>query len=101
GVKIRHLLVGMIIFLLLIGGLPLGTVIAAENEPGYDLPSDLSVIFPKERIEKAKSHGYEVRYSKYKPSRYHLEYQYSEVGFFDVKKQAQVLYMYFLNNLNN
>lgn len=99
GVKIRHLLVGMIIFLLLIGGLPLGTVIAAENEPGADLPTDHSIIFPKERIEKAKSHGYEVQYSKYKPSRYYLEYIPKETGFFDLKTQWEDAKSNFLNSV--
>ena len=98
----KHWLVGWITLLLLISSFPIGTAVAAEGyEPGLDLPSDLSVVFPEDRIEEAKSHGYEVQYNKYKPSRYHLEYSYEDVGTLDITRQAEVLYMYFLNNLNN
>lgn len=92
-----------VIILVLFSSLPSGAVAAEEKkaQQGYDLLSDLSVIFPEERIQEAKANGYDVQYSKYKPSRYHLEFVYDDVGTFDVKKQSQVLYNHFLNNLNN
>ena len=90
GVKNKYLLLWALIFLLLINGLLPQTVIAAEEgnvEPGADLPTDHGIIFPEDRIQQAKSHGYEVQYSKYKPSRYNLEYIPKESSFFDLKTQ--------------
>jgi hypothetical protein len=48
------------------------------EESGYNFMFDSLVHFPEERINEAKKHGYNVKYAKYKPSRFHLEIQFEE-----------------------
>ncbi len=56
----------------------LGKVSAAPaaTETGYNFMFDSLIQFPDERIKAAKEKGYDVQYTKYKPSRYYLEIQF-------------------------
>ncbi|SHE82114.1 TrbL/VirB6 plasmid conjugal transfer protein [Seinonella peptonophila] len=74
---------------------------ATQSGQGYDLLSDLSIIFPKERIQKAKSHGYDVKFSKYKPSRYYLEYVPESAGLTDITMQLSNKGNAILHGFNN
>lgn len=82
-----------------------GSVAYAANEnttqDGYELLSDISIFFPDERINKAKNYGYDVKYSKYKPSRYYLEYIPEENSVFDVTGQLQNKGNSILHGFNN
>lgn len=101
--KRQRLLMLVMILLLMVSSTPL-TVYAEETkvQRGLDLPSDLSVIFPEERIQQAKDYGYEVQYSRYKPSRYYLEYRTGETAYLDLNAQVEKradLIMHKFNNL--
>lgn len=95
----------LVILVICIGLVSLsGNVAFAEGETsgsGYDLLSDLSIFFPTERINKAKAYGYDVKYSKYKPSRYYLEYISEENKFYDVSGQLENKSNAMLHGLNN
>ena len=88
---------------ILMSGLSGSVAYAAEEKSAaaYDLPSDLSVIFPKERVEKAKDKGYDVQYSRFKPSRYSLEYIPKNPSFYDVSGQLAVQKNSILHDFNN
>lgn len=44
-----------------------------EEKTGFNLLSDILVVFPNDRIEKAKDNNYTPDFSRYLPSRYSLE----------------------------
>lgn len=87
---------------MLVGSLSGSVAYAAnENTSTYDLPSDLSIIFPKERVKQAKDKGYDVKYSQYKPSRYTLEYIPKNPNFYDISGQLTVQKNSILHDFNN
>lgn len=81
-----------------------GSVFAAEkNEQseGFNLLTDILTIFPQEKIDRAKTHGYDVKYSKYNPSRYHLELNLDDRQFWEVQNQVSDASHYIMNYVNN
>jgi hypothetical protein len=57
---------------------------APPDQSGYNFMFDSLVHFPEERIKQAKQKGYDVKYTKYKPSRYYLEIQFPEKDTWDL-----------------
>ncbi|MXQ55522.1 CD3337/EF1877 family mobilome membrane protein [Shimazuella alba] len=57
---------------------------APPNQTGYNFMFDTLVHFPEERVEQAKQKRYEVKYTKYKPSRYYLEIQFPDHDSWDL-----------------
>jgi hypothetical protein len=72
----------------------------SESE-GFNLLTDILTIFPKDKIEKAKASGYDVKYSKYNPSRYHLELSLENRQFWEVENQISDASHYLMNHVNN
>lgn len=58
-----------------------------QNSGGYTTVNDIMTIFPEEKINKAKSKGYEPKFSKYSPSRYSLEMSTEDSSFWAVDEQ--------------
>jgi hypothetical protein len=54
------------------------------DQTGYNFMFDTLVHFPEERIKTAKQKGYDVKYAKYKPSRYYLEIQFPDSDTWDI-----------------
>ena len=55
------------------------------DQTGYNFMFDSLVHFPDERIKTAKQKGYDVKYAKYKPSRYYLEIQFADHDTWDLE----------------
>lgn len=102
----RSSLVRKIVVLSLIGLMFLGqeSVFAAaktQESEGFNLLTDILTIFPQEKIDRAKTSGYDVKYSKYNPSRYHLELDLDDRQFWEVQNQVSDASHYIMNYVNN
>ncbi|WP_044641019.1 CD3337/EF1877 family mobilome membrane protein [Risungbinella massiliensis] len=59
-----------------------------EEKAGFNLLTDILVVFPNDRIEKAKDNDYTPEFSKYTPSRYSLEMLVQERSTWDIGLDA-------------
>lgn len=97
--------IGMLILILALGWIGLNNVVYAEEEnnssEGFNLISDLLTIFPEEKVKQARAKGYEVKFSKYKPSQYNLELHIEEKSLLDFDEKISDGAYILVNEVNN
>ncbi|WP_124726618.1 CD3337/EF1877 family mobilome membrane protein [Staphylospora marina] len=72
-----------------------------KKSEGYGLITDLLTVFPEEQAKRARAHGYEVKFNRYKPSQYNLELTLEERSFWEVNDVMSDVSYDFMNKVNN
>ncbi|TCS96957.1 CD3337/EF1877 family mobilome membrane protein [Hazenella coriacea] len=73
---------------------------AEQSSEGFSLIGDILTIFPEDKIKEAEKKGYNVKYSKYPPSRYYLDIN-LETGLLEWDKKVSNQGHSIMNDLNN
>ncbi|SFI88787.1 CD3337/EF1877 family mobilome membrane protein [Thermoflavimicrobium dichotomicum] len=98
--KIWAILVAMFFFIFLFSRSVLAADPKTDNQ-GHNLLFDILTSFPEERIAEAKTHGYEVRFARYQPSRYALVNYAGEQNSWNLVNTAQNAGYGLMHEINN
>ncbi|SEN55326.1 CD3337/EF1877 family mobilome membrane protein [Lihuaxuella thermophila] len=74
---------------------------AQQQSEGFNLPTDILILFPEDQIQAAKAKGYEVKFSKYPLSRYNLEMEIEERQLWEVNDLLADSAYVLIHRINN
>jgi hypothetical protein len=101
--RIKKWVAVLLITIVFVGGLGGRVVLAAGvvDPQGHSQIYDALTSFPQEKIQKARARGYDVKFSKYEPSRYSLELYLDKTYFWEVDDTIANTGHYFLHGFND